>query len=213
MAFITVDQQGENHIVLVPGANNEISISDSEKYEMVITQSDLIILQLEIPLNVVEYVIELARKLNKKVILNPAPAQKLSPNMLKDVHTLIPNETELAILTDKPTSTHEEIVEAAKYLKSIGIEEVIVTMGSQGSYLINNDCEVHIPPEKVAVVDTTAAGDSYIAAFAVGQTNGMSSLEAAQFASKVAAITVTREGAQSSLPSLQEVTQLIMVKQ
>ncbi|MBM4761241.1 ribokinase [Bacillus sp. B15-48] len=207
MAFIAVDGQGENHIVLVPGANNEMSIEDIDKYENVIKSSDIIILQLEIPLNVVEYVIELAGKLGKKVILNPAPAQKLSPNLLKGVHTLIPNETELAILTDMPTSTQEEIVAAAKYLKSIGIEEVVVTMGGQGSYLINNDCEVHIPAEKVEVVDTTAAGDSYIGAFAVGQTNGMSSVEAAQFASKVAAITVTREGAQSSLPSLEEVKQ------
>lgn len=212
MAFITVDQAGENHIVLVPGANNEMSKADIDKYKAVLEQSEIIILQLEIPLNVVEYVIQLAKKRNKKVILNPAPSQVLSKHVFQGIHTLIPNETELAILTNKPTSTYDQITEAAKYLKSIGVEEVIVTMGSQGSYIITDKYKAHIPSEKVDVVDTTAAGDSYIAAYAVGRTNGLSSLEAAKFATKVAAITVTREGAQSSLPSQEEMAALEPVK-
>jgi ribokinase len=204
-AFITVDHKGENHIVLVAGANNEIGIKDIDMYAGELEKNDFIILQHEIPMYVVEYVIKLAKELNVKVILNPAPAQMLSTEILKDVHTLIPNETELSILTGKPTTNWEDIVEAARYLRSLGVKEVIVTMGSQGSYLLNSDHEAYIQAEKVRVIDTTAAGDSYVSAFAVGRTYGMSSLESAKFASKVSSITVTKDGAQSSLPSLHEV--------
>jgi ribokinase len=141
----------------------------------------------------------------KEVILNPAPGQKLPVHLLQSVDTLIPNETELQLLTGMPTSTKQEIIEAALYVKSLGVKRIIVTMGEKGSYLINDEQQVHIPAFKVKPVDTTAAGDSYIASFAVGLTKGMSDIEAANFASKVAAITVTREGAQPSLPTLEEV--------
>jgi len=205
MAFINVSKDGENNIVLVPGANHQVNRQDIDDSINLIKESDLIIMQLEIPLNVVEYALQIASEHHKEVILNPAPGQTLSAKMLQMVHTLIPNETELRQLTGMPTSTMEEIVEAALTLKSFGVARIIVTMGDKGSYLLNDELQVHIPATKVIPVDTTAAGDSYIASFVIGLTKGMRDQEAAEFASKVSSIVVTREGAQPSLPTLEEV--------
>lgn len=204
-AFITLDKDGENHIVLVPGANEKMDRETVDYYKDIVKNCSFIIMQLEIPLEVVEYVIQLAKQFNKKVILNPAPAQVLSDDILKGVHTLIPNQTELSILTRMPSTTSDEIVDAARKLKSTGVNEIIVTAGDQGAYIINEENEIHLPAQKVQVNDTTAAGDSYIAAYAVAIAEGKKSEEAALFANKAASITVTREGAQSSLPLLHEV--------
>ncbi|RAL24290.1 ribokinase [Thermoflavimicrobium daqui] len=205
MAFIQVSSQGENHIVLVPGANSHMRKSDIDQMKHLIQTSDLIIMQFEIPIDVVEYVLYLAYQLNKEVILNPAPAQRLSKQMLSKVDTLILNETELEILGETSTNTQAEILNAAQKLKSFGVKRIIVTVGAQGSYLLNQDGEYHIPAVSVEAIDTTAAGDAYIAAFAVGLSKGLSDQEAAKFASKVSAIVVTRKGAQSSLPTIEEI--------
>ncbi|MFJ7724675.1 ribokinase [Neobacillus sp. NPDC097160] len=205
MAFINVSKDGENNIVLVPGANHQVTRADIDASIELIKESEFIIMQLEIPLDVVEYVLAIAAEHQKEVILNPAPCQPLSDKMLRMVHTLIPNETELQQLTGMPTSTMEELVKAALLLKSSGVVRIIITMGDKGSFLLNDELQVHIPATKVIPVDTTAAGDSYIASFAVGITKGMSDQEAAEFASKVSSIVVTREGAQPSLPTLEEV--------
>lgn len=205
MAFINVSKEGENNIVLVPGANHQVSRADIDDSIELIKESEFIIMQLEIPLDVVEYALGVAAEHRKPVVLNPAPVQRLSQRKLGMVHTLIPNETELQLLTGMPTGSLEEISAAALSLKSSGVVRIIVTMGDKGSYLINDEVQVHIPAEKVTPVDTTAAGDSYIAAFVVGLTKGMTDQEAAAFASKVAAIVVTRKGAQPSLPALEEV--------
>ncbi|WP_408011301.1 ribokinase [Pseudalkalibacillus sp. A8] len=209
MAFINVSREGENNIVLVPGANSKMKRSDIDQLRSIIEESDIIIMQLEIPFEVVEYALQLAIKLKKEVILNPAPAQTMPEELLRRVHTLIPNEIELQLLTGMPTSTEQEIVEAALNLKSLGVKRIIVTMGEKGSYVINDETQAHIPAYKVNPVDTTAAGDSYIAAFAVGITKGMSDQEAAKFASKVSAMVVTKEGAQPSLPTLEEVEKFV----
>lgn len=205
MAFISVSDEGENHIVLVAGANNAVRRSDISAMRGLIEESDMIVMQLEIPLEVVAYALELAVGLGKNVILNPAPARDLPAEMLRHVYVLIPNETELEILSGMPTSTKQEIVDAARHLNSLGTQRVIVTMGDRGSYLISETLHTHIPAYPVRAVDTTAAGDAYVAAFAVGKTQGMSDVEAAKFASKAAAITVTREGAQPSLPTRDDV--------
>lgn len=205
MAFINVSKEGENNIVLVPGANHQVSRADIDDSIELIKESEFIIMQLEIPIDVVEYALGVAAEHRKPVVLNPAPVQRLSQRTLGMVHTLIPNETELQLLTGMPTGSLEEISVAALSLKSSGVVRIIVTMGDKGSYLINDEVQVHIPAEKVTPVDTTAAGDSYIAAFVVGLTKGMTDQEAAAFASKVAAIVVTRKGAQPSLPALEEV--------
>jgi len=205
MAFINVSSEGENNIVLVPGANHTLTKSDINKLSGMMDQSDFILMQLEIPLDVVEYVIKLADEKNKQVILNPAPAQTLEQALLSKVHTLVPNETELNILTGMPTTTHEEITQAAQTLLNTGVKKLIVTMGEKGSYLIEKEKQVHIPAYHVKAVDTTAAGDSFIAAFATGLAKGMEDVDAAKFAAKVSAIVVTKEGAQPSLPTLEEV--------
>lgn len=205
MAFISVSDEGENHIVLVAGANNAVRRSDISAMRGLIEESDMIVMQLEIPLEVVKHALELAVGLGKNVILNPAPVRDLPAEMLRHVYVLIPNETELQILSGMPTSTEQEIVDAARHLNSLGTQRVIVTMGDRGSFLISETLHTHIPAYPVRAVDTTAAGDAYVAAFAVGKTQGMSDVEAAKFASKVAAITVTREGAQPSLPTRDDV--------
>lgn len=205
MAFISVSDEGENHIVLVAGANNAVRRSDISAMRGLIEESDMIVMQLEIPLEVVKHALELAVGLGKNVILNPAPARDLPAEMLRHVYVLIPNETELQILSGMPTSTEQEIVDAARHLNSLGTQRVIVTMGDRGSFLISETLHTHIPAYPVRAVDTTAAGDAYVAAFAVGKTQGMSDVEAAKFASKAAAITVTREGAQPSLPTRDDV--------
>lgn len=207
MAFINVSGNGENNIILVPGANSKMRRSDIDDLKGIIEDRDIIIMQLEIPLEVVDYALEMAVKYKKKVILNPAPAQRLPNHILRNVDTIIPNETELQLLTGMPTSTEQEIILAALQLKSLGANRIIVTMGGNGSYLINEEQQVHIPAYKVKPVDSTAAGDSFIAAFTVGIIKGMSDHEAAKFASKVSAVVVTREGAQPSLPTLEEVEQ------
>ena len=205
MAFINVSDSGENNIVLVPGANAQMTNEDIDKFGSILEMCEMILVQLEIPLNVVEYVVKRAAEWGKKVILNPAPAQKLSPEVLKTVYTVTPNETELEMVTGMPTETIPQVVAAAKQLLAMGAEQVIVTMGERGALLVRKEAAVTIPAYKVAAVDTTAAGDSYTAAFAVGKGNGMSDAEAAAFAAKVAAIVVTRKGAQPSLPTLDEV--------
>lgn len=205
MAFINVSPDGENHIVLFAGANSKMRPADIDQMKKVIDMSDTILMQLEIPLDTVEYALRIAAKQQKKVILNPAPAQDLPLELLQHVYALIPNETELAILSDMDTSTESEIIKAARHLKSRGVDRIIVTMGKSGSYLISDDEEARIPAFQVKAVDTTGAGDSYVAAFAVGKTKGLSDREAAHFAGKVSAITVTREGAQPSLPTIEEV--------
>ncbi|MBS4206690.1 ribokinase [Bacillus sp. FJAT-50079] len=205
MAFITVSKNGENTIVLVPGANSKMKRSDINQLKYMIEQSDIIIMQLEIPFETVEYTIQLAEKQKKDIILNPAPAQQLPYPLLKSIHTLIPNETELHLLTGMPTSTINEVQVAAHYLKSLGLNRIIVTMGEKGSYLINGEQQIHIPAYRVKSIDTTAAGDAFIGAFAVGVTKGMDDQKAAEFATKVSAIVVTKEGAQPSLPTLEEV--------
>lgn len=205
MAFITVSDDGENNIVLVPGANALVSEEDIERNLPILESSDLVLMQLESPISVVEYAAKRAAELGKVIVLNPAPARKLPPELLRHTHTVTPNETELEILTGMTARTIEEAEAAAQALLAMGPRRVIVTMGEKGALLVTENGAVHIPAHRVEPVDTTAAGDSFTAAFAVGMVKGMSDTEAAAFASKVAAIVVTRQGAQPSLPTLAEV--------
>jgi ribokinase len=210
LAFINVSDEGENNIVLVPGANSKITKSDIDQMKDEIETCDLIILQLEIQLSIVEYILRMAKDLQKEVILNPAPAQKLSTEMLQMVHTLIPNETELEILTGCSISSDEELIESAQMVRSWGVNKIVVTLGAKGSLLVNDQEHVIIPAYQVDAVDTTAAGDAFVGAFAVGITSGISDQEAAKFATKVSAIVVTREGAQQSLPTKEEVDKILL---
>ncbi|MCE7792773.1 ribokinase [Salipaludibacillus sp. CUR1] len=205
MAFIQVSRTGENSIVLVNGSNNNFRPHDLDAIRGVIEQGEIIILQLEIPFETVVMAIDLAKELGKKVILNPAPARSLPDELLKKIDLIIPNEIELETLTGLPAKTEDNIYTAADRLLASGAGKVIVTAGDRGCYYVGGGTREHIPPEKVKAVDTTAAGDSFIGAMAAGLSEGLAERKAIDLAVKAAAVTVTRKGAQPSLPDRGEV--------
>lgn len=208
-AFITVDDQGENAIVIISGANGRIQKEMIQQYRSRIEESDIVIMQLEIPLETVCYIKNLAVELGKTVILDPAPAvRKLPDGFLEGVDYIKPNETELEILTGTKLNTREELVKGARYLLSKGVKHVIVSLGEKGCLLVSEAEETFFPAKKVKAVDTTAAGDSFTAAFALALSEGKSCHEAIQFGQKVSAVAVTRKGAQTSIPTREEIDRI-----
>lgn len=203
-AMITVDSSGSNTIVVYPGANEELDINWIEKYSDKIKNCDYVILQLEIPLETVLGAVKLAKKWDKKVILNPAPAKEIPEEIYKYVDIVTPNETELATITG-----NDDIKKGAEELIHRGARSVVVTLGDKGSYYIDSDNEMTISPIKVNAVDTTAAGDSFNGALAVGLCEGKDIAVALEFANVVGALTTTKIGAQVSLPYREEVDKLI----
>lgn len=208
-AFVTVDETGENNIVVIQGANKMITKETIDKNIKLIEESDIVLMQLEIPIDVVKYTITLAKQYGKTVILDPAPAQA---SVLDDVFDKIdfakPNETELSILTGIPTGNMEEIISAARVLNEKGIKNILVTLGKKGSMLINKEECAHFEVPDVKIVDTTAAGDSFIATFSIGLSNGMPVHDSIRFANKVANFVCTRPGAQASIPTREEIENL-----
>ena len=205
-AFITVNKEGNNSSVVVQGANAQFTPEDIEAHRNLIEECEIVILQLEIPMDTVLYAVKLARKLGKIVLLDPAPAPEHFPEELYQYIDIIkPNESELSRLTGI-ADAQNHLEEAVQILKDHGVKNVLVTLGGEGAYLdAENKTAVHIPAKKVKVVDTTAAGDSFTAALAAMILDGKTLEEAAEFANQVSAIVVTREGAQDSIPTLQEV--------
>ena len=205
-AFITVNKSGNNSIVVVPGANSAFRPEDIEANRELIEQCEIMILQLEIPLDTVCYAAKLAKSLGKTVILDPAPVPEHFPEELYEYVDIVkPNETELGMLTGI-AEAQKHLTEAAQVLKARGVKNVLVTLGGDGVY-INPESgeEIRIPACKIKAVDTTAAGDSFTAALAAMLLNGESLEAAAEFANRVSAIVVTRKGAQSSIPTIDEV--------
>ena len=205
VAFITVDKNAQNAIVVAPGANFELSKDDIDKNIDCIKNSDIVVIQLETPLETVKYALQIAKDLNKYTILNPAPAIKLNDDIIKNVDLLTPNETELEIISEMKIESKDDINKAAKKMIEKGIKELIVTLGSKGSLYINEEKSFFKSAYKVEAVDTTAAGDSFTGALAVALSNNKNIAEAMDFASKVGALSVMKEGAQSSLPTLKDV--------
>ena len=205
-AFITVNKEGNNSIVVVQGANAQFTPEDIEAHRDLLEECEIVILQLEIPMDTVLYAVKLARTLGKTVILDPAPVPEHFPEELYQYVDIIkPNESELSRLTGI-ADTQNHLEEAVQIVKDHGVKNVLVTLGGDGVYLdTENESPVHIPAKKVKVVDTTAAGDSFTAALAAMLLEGKTLKEAAEFANQVSAIVVTREGAQDSIPTLQEV--------
>ena len=205
-AFITVNKEGNNSIVVVQGANEQFTPEDIEAHRDLLEECEIVILQLEIPMDTVLYAVKLARTLGKTVILDPAPVPEHFPEELYQYVDIIkPNESELSRLTGI-ADTQNHLEEAVQIVKDHGVKNVLVTLGGDGVYLdTENESPVHIPAKKVEVVDTTAAGDSFTAALAAMLLEGKTLKEAAEFANQVSAIVVTREGAQDSIPTLQEV--------
>ena len=199
VAFVTVDDDGQNTIVVASGANAHLSAEDINAAEGAFVGAYLLLIQLEVPLSAVERAIDLARQNGAQIVLNPAPAQLLESDLLEQVDFLIPNQTELALLAGQESTSASIDV-----LRSMGVKRLVVTLGESGVLVIDNDGREHIPAHKVPVVDTTAAGDAFAGAFAVALNEGLSIKEAAEWGNAAGALAVTRPGAQPSLPTRQE---------
>lgn len=205
VALITVDKNAENSIVVAPGANYEVDKTDIDENLEAIQNSDIVVTQLETPIETIKYALKKSKELNKYTILNPAPAVKLEDELIANVDLLTPNETELEILSGVEIECEEDILKAAKVMIDKGVKELIVTLGSKGSLYINKERSMFKKSYKVEAVDTTAAGDSYTGALTVAFSKGENIEEAMDFASKVGALSVMKEGAQSSLPTIDDV--------
>lgn len=209
IAMIAVNSDGDNSIIVVSGANAVLTPKDIEDKLELLKNSDIVILQLEIPLDTVFYTAKMAKSFGKTVILDPAPVPKEFPEeLLQYVDIIKPNETELSMLTGL-TSSGKDIEKGARELKKRGVKDVMVTLGDKGVYIDSEKCGTcQIPGHKVEAVDTTAAGDTFTAALAIMLAQGKDVREAAEFANDVSSIVVTRKGAQSSIPTLEEVQQM-----
>ena len=205
-AYITVDDQGENSIILIAGTNGLVTKELIDDNIDILRESDIVIMQLEIPLDVVEYTKELAIKEGKTIIVDPAPAVTDIPNHFwKGIDYIKPNETELAILTGLKMETRDEIVQGARMMIENGVKNVIVTLGGDGCLFVTKETEEFFPSHKVKAIDTTAAGDSFTAAFALSLSQGKEYKEAVELGQKVSSIVVTKKGAQTSIPTMEEV--------
>jgi ribokinase len=204
IALITVSGSGQNEIVVASGSNMQLRPSELTLHSAAFERAAVVLLQLEIPLPAVQRAVRMAKQYGATVILNPAPARKLPASLLKQIDILTPNETELAILTGLRVDSMTSVQRAARKLVSIGVANVIVTMGSQGSFWLNGADGEHYRAMKVKAVDTTGAGDAFNGALAYSIANGQSIDDAIRFASSVAAFSVTKMGAQSSMPTTKE---------
>ncbi|HHU91561.1 MAG TPA: ribokinase [Halanaerobiaceae bacterium] len=212
MAIISVDEKGQNNIIVYPGANYAISKEDINQHLDIIKEAKYCVLQLEIPLEVVEHTINTCYENDTIVILNPAPAVADIPaELLSKVDFFLPNETELDIISKEKVRA-DNMVEVCRNIINKGCKNVIVTLGDKGSLWVDEERAQYFSAYKVKAVDTTAAGDSFIGAFAFSLSKGKSIEEAIRFATRAASITVTRKGAQSSLPYLEELADIIQVK-
>lgn len=204
VAVIQVDRDGDNSIIVVGGANHAVTRETVWSAEEVIRGADVLLVQLEIPLEAVEAALDIARSSGVTTVLNPAPARALPSALLEKVQILTPNETEAALLSGRASGGQiPELYAAVKRCLPHG--NVILTCGSQGAYFESAGELKHVPAHRVEAVDTTAAGDCFNAAVAVALGEGKGLEDAVRFASRAAAISVTRFGAQPSLPVREEV--------
>lgn len=208
VALITVNGDGENTIVVAPGANNHLTAEDMIRFKPAFLAADIILMQLEIPMKTVEQAITIAFDLNKKIILNPAPAQAISREMLKKLFLITPNETEAELLTGIEVSDIPSADKAASVLLDSGVQNVIITLGAQGAFFKSPSRQFLIPSPVVVPVDTTAAGDVFNGAVAVALSEELDWPHAIAFACGAASLSVTRMGAQSSAPYRNELSQI-----
>ncbi len=212
MAFILVDDKtAENMIVVAPGSNMEIDIQLVENARNIIMSADVVLLQLEIPVEIVEYVIKLVYKSNNTIsILNPAPGKKLDKKVLERVSLITPNRSELELITNRSVNTVEEAEKAAKKIISNGVKNVIVTLGKEGALVVNSKGTTHVPTfEEVKIVDTTGAGDAFNGGLAIALSEGKNLVEATYFANAAASLNVTKIGTAPAMPYREEVEEFL----
>lgn len=205
VALILVDAHGENSIAVASGANAHLMPQDIDNARGAIEDGDILLMQLETPLETVEHAALLAKQLGKKVILNPAPAHPLPESLLRNLYMLIANETEAEFISGTKISDMDSVARAADIICGKGVENVVITLGSKGAFVKERGAYHQVQGLKVKAVDATAAGDTFCGALCVALAEGRSITEAVEFANRAAAITVTRMGAQSSLPYRREV--------
>ena len=209
VALIMVDDEGNNVIVVAPGANHKLSPEDVKEAESDIASSGALVAQLEVPIETIEFAAGLANKSNVPFILDPAPAQKLSAELLNMVDVLTPNETEAQILTGIEVTDQKSAEAAAQKLLECGVKNVILTMGASGYLSVGKKGKEFVAARKVTAADSTAAGDAFTGSLAAGLAKGQTLSEAASFANNVAAVSVTRMGAQPSMPTVEEIDKFI----
>jgi len=205
VALITVDADGNNVIVVAPGANSLLSMDDIERAAGDIGGAGAVVAQLEVPLETVQHAAQLAHEAGVPFVLDPAPACPLPVELLGMVSVLTPNETEARILTGVEVCDASSARLAAEKLLASGVKAVVVTMGAQGYLLADGNSMAFVSASRVRAVDATAAGDAFTGSLAVGLAQGQSLGDAAAFAGRVAALSVTKRGAQPSMPTRQEV--------
>jgi ribokinase len=201
IALISVDTNGQNSIIVVPGANSEVDLSYMKRHLEKILQCDIVLAQQETPIAVTQFAFELAKRKGKITLLNPAPAMELSDEIIAFTDILVPNEHELARITGRATDTDKGIKDAAVMLLDKGVKAILVTMGAKGVWFFEKSYEHTFPAKSVKAVDTTAAGDSFLGGFVASYSKERDIEKAIEYGQLVASYTVQRAGAQSSMPT------------
>ena len=207
VALILVDENAENSIAVASGSNSNLVTADIDNSLDAIENSEIVLMQLEIPIKTIEYAAQIAKSRGKMVILNPAPAptEPLPLSILKNIDLITPNETEAELISGIPVVDEPSAIAAAKRMAELGVKKIIITMGSKGAMLYEDGEAELIPSIRVKAVDTTAAGDCFNGALTIAISEGRSLKDAVLFANRAAAISVTRPGAQVSMPYRHEV--------
>ena len=210
IAMIVVDANSQNAIVIVAGGNGQLESTDIERFDGLLQTADVVVCQLEIPYPVVAFVLQRAHEAGKTVILNPAPVTGPLPSQwLGWIDYLIPNETEAQALTGLAVNSVAEAEQAASLLREAGAGKIILTLGERGVLFADGVQFRHSPGRKVQAVDTTAAGDTFVGGFAAALARGLDESQAIAFGQAAAALSVTRAGAQPSIPTLAQVEQVL----
>lgn len=205
VALIVVDASSQNAIVIIPGGNGLLGPESVRRFDTLLQQAEVIICQLEVPSATVAWTLARGRELGKTVILNPAPAAgPLPAEWFAHIDYLIPNESEAEALSGLQVTDQDSARRAAERLRQLGAGKVIVTLGAQGALLVDAQGCRHFPVAKVDAVDTTAAGDTFVGGFAAGLARGLGEDQAVRQGQQAAALSVTRVGAQPSIPYLKE---------